>query len=235
MGHGDPRGVGGWSADPLLLLSPLLLILAVGSLLFRFLPLVLGIIARVVAMGAGPARRWDSGNSRAARRVIRSTALLVVMAASVGTFAATYSATTDRSQEERARFAAGSDSGRPASASSIGRRRQVEALDSVPGVEASAAALRASMPLGPTPALQDSVQVLGIDPSVTPSAALVPARLRGRRHRRPEPAAGSPASGAGIALPGEPCRSAFGPACRRRDNKRRCGCARWIGAASFAS
>src|SRR5204863_4625460 len=35
----DPHSVGGWSADPLLLLSPLLLMLAIGALMFRFLPI----------------------------------------------------------------------------------------------------------------------------------------------------------------------------------------------------
>jgi hypothetical protein len=203
----DPRSVGGWSADPLLLLSPLLLILAVGSLLFRYLPLVLGIIARVVAMSAGPGTTlglWQLTRSPARYTQL---ALLVVMAASVGTFAATYSATTDRSQEERALFTAGTDL-RTTGLGELDRAPPAEvrdALDSVPGVEASAAALRASLPLGPTPALQDSVQVLGIDPSVAPSLLwfrpdFADEGIEGLSRRL----LGSPASGAGIALPGEP-------------------------------
>ena len=52
----DANSVGGWSADPLLLLSPLLLILAIGAMMFRFLPLVLG---------TGLARRGEDGGTRA--------------------------------------------------------------------------------------------------------------------------------------------------------------------------
>ena len=55
----DPRSVGGFSADPLLLLSPLLLILAVGVLVFRFLPALLGLIGRFVNPDRRPWRRVE--------------------------------------------------------------------------------------------------------------------------------------------------------------------------------
>jgi hypothetical protein len=78
-------------------------------------------------------------------------------------------------------------------------------LNSIPGVEASAAALRTSLPLGPTPALQDTVQVLGIDPAAAPSLLwfrpdFADDDIEGLSRRL----LGSPAGGAGLALPGEP-------------------------------
>ena len=203
----DPRSVGGWSADPLLLLSPLLLILAVGAMLFRFLPLLLRLLSGLVAMTAGPGMTlglWQLTRSPARYTQL---ALLVVMAAAVGTFAATYSATTSRSQEERALFQAGAD----LRTTGLGRLDRLtpaevrETLNAIPGVEGGAAALRASLPLGPTPALQDSVQVLGIDPASAPSllwfrSDFADEDIDGLSRRL----MGSPAGGAGIALPLEP-------------------------------
>ena len=200
----DPRGVGGWSADPLLLLSPLLLILAVGSLLFRFL-LMLGIIARVVAIGAGQGP--PSGTLASARPgALYATGAVGRDGGSVGTFAATYSATTDRSQEERARFAAGSDAGRPASASSIGRRRprsrgarqrprrrgqrRRPARLVASGPDAGAAGQRAGAGHRPVEA---RLRLLWFRPDFADEG------IEGLSRRR-----WVPASGAGIALPGEP-------------------------------
>jgi ABC-type antimicrobial peptide transport system permease subunit len=203
----DPRSVGGWSADPLLLLSPLFLILAVGALLFRFLPLILGIITRLLATTAGPGMAlglWQLTRSPARYTQL---ALLVVMAAAVGTFAATYSATTERSQTERALFQAGADVrttglGRLGLDSAASIR---EDLNAVPGVEESAAAYRGSLSLGPLPLAQDFVEVLGVDPTVAADLLwfrpdFAPGDL-GTAVRR---LSGSPAGGAGLLLQGEP-------------------------------
>ena len=105
----DARSVGGWSADPLLLASPLLLIVAVGVLMFRFLPPLLSVISRIVSVTAGAGLTlgfWQLTRSPARYTQL---ALLVVMAAAVGTFAATYGETTDRSQEQQALYAVGAD------------------------------------------------------------------------------------------------------------------------------
>src|SRR5690606_32963508 len=133
----DPRSVGGWSADPLLLLSPLLLIAAVGALMFRFLPLLLGLLSRLLSRTSGP------GTTLGLWQVTRSPgrysqlALLVVMAAAVGTFAATYGRTTDVSQEERMLYAVGSDV-RLTGLGSLGRefsQEVVTQLESVEGID----------------------------------------------------------------------------------------------------
>ena len=163
----DPRGVGGWSADPLLLLSPLLLILAVGVLVFRFLPLLLGLIGRLVNLTAGPGvalSLWEL--TRRPARYSQLT-LLVVMAAAVGTFAATYGETTDRSQEQRARFGAGVDiRAQGAGDLRYASRDEVKAtLAAIPGVTDAATATRVELPMGPLRGFGPRIEVLGVDPA----------------------------------------------------------------------
>jgi hypothetical protein len=113
----DPRSVGGWSADPLLLASPILLILAVGALMFRFLPLILSVVSRVMSLTSGPGVTLGLWQLTRSPSRYSQLALLVIMAASVGTFAATYGETTDRSQDDRALYEAGVD----AHSASLGR------------------------------------------------------------------------------------------------------------------
>src|SRR6185436_10961052 len=117
---------------------------ATGAMMFRFLPLILRIVGRVVATTSGPGMTlglWQLTRSPARYTQL---ALLVVMAAAVGTFAATYGETTDRSQEQRALFQSGAD----VRLTSLGRlnieppgsiQGQIAA---VPGVEAVATANR---------------------------------------------------------------------------------------------
>jgi putative ABC transport system permease protein len=203
----DPESVGGWSADPLLLLSPLLLILAVGALLFRFLPLLLGLTARIAAATAGPGVMlglWQLTRSPARYTQL---ALLVVMAAAVGTFAATYGETTDRSQEDRALYSAGSDMrligiGRLASGFS---EEAADKLREVPGVESAMTATRTLMSIGPLPNFGAQVDILGLQPEAAGDIAwwrddfaaqdldALLARIQG-----------SPIKDHGIELPGEP-------------------------------
>ncbi len=203
----DPESVGGWSADPLLLMSPLLLILAIGALLFRFLPLVLGLITRVVATTAGPGVTlglWQLTRSPARYTQL---VLLVVMAAAVGTFAATYGETTDRSQEDRALYAAGSDM----RLTGIGRlstgfsEEASDKLRAVPGVESAMTATRAVMSIGPLPNFGAQVDILGVEPAAAGdivwwredfAAQDLDAMLRRIQ--------GSPIKDHGLALPGEP-------------------------------
>jgi putative ABC transport system permease protein len=166
----DPRSVGGWSADPLLLLSPLLLIAAVGALMFRFLPTILGLVSRLMARTSGPGVTlglWQLTRSPARYTQL---ALLVVMAAAVGTFAATYGRTTDVSQEERALYAVGSDV-RLTGLGNLGREfsdEVVSQLESVEGIDAAATAFRGGYTLGPLPNFGPSLNVLGVDPIAAP-------------------------------------------------------------------
>ncbi len=203
----DPRSVGGWSADPLLLLSPLVLIAAIGALMFRVLPLVLGLISRLMSLTSGPGVTLGLWQLTRSPSRYTQLALLVVMAGAVGTFAATYGETTDRSQEDRALFEAGVDL-RITSLARLQGSTPTEiatALESVDGVEEAAAAYRGSLTLGPLPGFGTAVPVLGIDPRK--AADLV--WFREDFASEDETALlrriiGSPTGGTGLPLPGEP-------------------------------
>jgi ABC-type antimicrobial peptide transport system permease subunit len=203
----DPRSVGGWSADPLLMLSPLILILAVGTLLFRFLPMLLAFVARLMKPTAG------AGTILALWQLTRSPgrytqlALLVIMAGAVGTFAATYGATTDRSQEERARYEVGMD----VRTSSTGNLRNMDSQQmrervlQIEGVEEAAVAFRGGFTLGPLPGFGSQIDVLGLDPAHAASVLwfrndFASESLDSLLRRL----VGSPSGGQGIVLPDQP-------------------------------
>ncbi len=105
----DPRSVGGWEADPLLLLSPLILTATAAALILRFYPPVVQLVSRAlrplpgatITLGLGRAGR----DSSSAVRLL----LLISMAVAVGTFAASYSPTIDRSLEDRILYETGVD------------------------------------------------------------------------------------------------------------------------------
>ena len=102
-----PAATGGVSADPLLLASPALIIAAAAAALARLYPFALRLVARAAPRVAGVA--VTMGLWQLARRPGPYTqlALLLMMAVAVGVFAASYTSTTERSYEDRARFAAG--------------------------------------------------------------------------------------------------------------------------------
>jgi hypothetical protein len=163
----DASSVGGWSADPLLLMSPLLLILAIGALMFRFLPMILGLISRIVSRTAGPGVTLGLWQLTRSPSRYTQLALLVVMAAAVGTFAATYGETTDRSQEDRALYAVGSDV-RLTGLGNLGidfSNEVVQKLESVDGIDEAVTAFRGGFNIGPLPNFGARVDVLGVDPA----------------------------------------------------------------------
>lgn len=202
----DDRSVGGWSADPLLLMSPLLLVLAIGALMFRFLPLVLSLVSRLTARTAGPGVTLGLWQLTRSPSRYTQLALLVVMAAAVGTFAATYGETTDRSQEERALYGVGADV-RLTGLGNLGTDfgRAAERLESVEGIEMAATAYRSGYTIGPLPNFGARVDVLGLDP-------MAAADLLWFREDFAEDdlqtillgISGSPLPEHGITLPGEP-------------------------------
>jgi hypothetical protein len=103
----DPEAVGGWSSDPLLLLSPLVLTIAVAVLVLRFYPPLVRSGVRILLAFRGTAvalglRRTGRSPGAYARLI-----LLLVMATAIGTFAASYGPTVDQSFDERERYAAG--------------------------------------------------------------------------------------------------------------------------------
>ncbi|MCH7512294.1 MAG: ABC transporter permease, partial [Chloroflexi bacterium] len=157
----DPDAVGGWSSDPLLLLSPFVFTLAVAALVLRFYPpllrwavaLLLTVGGTSVALGLRRAARAPAAYAR--------LLLLLMMAIAVGTFAASYGATVERSQTDRIRYATGTDIRAP-----IQDLEQLSALDrvvelrAVDGVDDAALAFRGSLT---TPSVA-SLQLLALDP-----------------------------------------------------------------------
>ena len=81
----------------------------IGALMFRFLPPVLAVVIAAAARTSGPGVTLGLWQLTRSPGRYTQLALLVVMAAAVGTFAATYGKTTDVSQEERALYAVGLD------------------------------------------------------------------------------------------------------------------------------
>jgi len=103
----DPDSVGGWSADPLLLLSPLVFTLAVAAMLLRFYPPLLRLGVRLLMLVQGTAVALGLRRAGRAPSAYARLMLLVVMAVSVGTFAASYGPTVDRSFTERTQYEGG--------------------------------------------------------------------------------------------------------------------------------
>ncbi len=101
--------VGGLEADPLLLLAPALLFVALGSLLLRLFPGLMRLLARFFA------RRDGLSRALAAWQVSREPvhygriALLLTLAIGIGWFATSFRATVSRSQSDQARYAVGTD------------------------------------------------------------------------------------------------------------------------------
>ena len=105
----DPQSVGGWQADPLLLLSPLVMTAAAAVLVLRLYSPLLRLIAwllrplrgTAVTLGIGRAGRDPAASAR--------LLLLVSTAVAVGAFAASYAPTVDQSFADRARYGHGVD------------------------------------------------------------------------------------------------------------------------------
>ena len=89
--------------------------------------------------------------------------------AAVGTFAATYGETTDRSQNERALYAVGTDV-RLTSLGDLGRfgTHITEQLEDLEGVEKAGTAYRTAYNTGPLATFGARVEVLGLEPEKAP-------------------------------------------------------------------
>ena len=105
----DPRSVAGWSADPLLLLSPLVLTVAVATLVLRLYPPLLRWTAALLLAGGGTAVALGLRRAARAPATYARLTLLLLMAISVGTFAASFGPTVDRSRADRVRYDTGVD------------------------------------------------------------------------------------------------------------------------------
>lgn len=100
---------GGLGMDPLLLITPLLLLLAVAIVFLRLFPILINLATRLSRyIGNAPlvlGLWYMARNPVHYGRLI----LLLVMAASVGMFSATFLGTLDRSYEERTLYSTGGD------------------------------------------------------------------------------------------------------------------------------
>ena len=100
---GDPH------ADPFLLATPAVAMLTVGIVFLRLFPLALRLVAWLVARGAGVAllvgTRALARNPTHYSRLI----LMLMLATGVGMFGATFSATLDRSYDDRTHYSVGAD------------------------------------------------------------------------------------------------------------------------------
>lgn len=203
----DPRSVGGWSADPLLLASPILLILAIGALMFRLLPVALNLVSRIMSVTAGPGVTLGLWQLTRSPSRYSQLALLVIMAASVGTFAATYGQTTDRSQDDRALYEAGVD----ARTTALGRLNVSSAdeirraLSEIPELGATAAAFRSSLGGAILGGGTSGVPVLAVDTETAPELLYFREDFAGTDlPTLLTDIQGSPAGGGGLALPNDP-------------------------------
>ncbi|MGD9890282.1 MAG: FtsX-like permease family protein, partial [Dehalococcoidia bacterium] len=164
----QPSATGGVASDPLLLISPALIIVAAALLILRFYPIVLNIAARLLSATAGVT--VAVGLWQVVRRPGQYTrlALLLMMAVAIGTFAASYASTAERSFRDRAAYEVGVDlraSGTGDLAFSGTTGELEEELGTFPGVTRASAVLRTNGRLATPGGSSRDVQILGVDPS----------------------------------------------------------------------
>ncbi|HKF86414.1 MAG TPA: FtsX-like permease family protein, partial [Candidatus Limnocylindrales bacterium] len=152
---------GALGVDPLLVAAPAIGLLAGAVLAVRIVPRVAELAERLLARG----RRLVPAlaGRQVARRPMRYTraALLLILAAALGTFASAHAATWTRSQGDQASYAAGADVRvTPDPQGAVPTWGLGEALRATPGVTAATPVEKASIELGTT--LRDGV-LLGID------------------------------------------------------------------------
>jgi hypothetical protein len=166
----DARGVLG--IDPLLVAAPAMGLVAGALLATRIVPRLAEIAERVLVRARGLVP--PLGARQVARRPLRYTrsALLLMLAAALGTLAAAHAATWSRSQEDRAAYQAAADV--RVIQSSYGRLPDWAigpAYRAVSGVTAAMPVTRRSFDLGRT--INDGVFV-GLDSTKTASVATLP-------------------------------------------------------------
>jgi len=155
---------GGLNMDPLLLITPMLVIIAAAILFLRLFPLIINLAARLARYVTNASivlsLRYMARNPIHYGRLI----LLLMMAASVGMFSASFLGTLERSYDERAMYSVGSD----VRLQNIYEWRAakdalVERYSSIPGVEDISVAYRGGGVVG-TLFSQVNFNMLAIDP-----------------------------------------------------------------------
>ena len=169
--------------DPLLVAAPAIGLLGGAVLAIRIVPRLAELAERVLARGRGlvPAL----GGRQLARRPLRYTraALLLILAAALGTFASAHAATWTRSQADQAAYATGADVRmEPGTRSAVPGWALGEVLRALPGVTTATPVVDASVTLGS--ALRDGTLLAGID---GPALADVVRCAPGPTRTRPSP------------------------------------------------
>ena len=160
-----PSATGGVSSDPLLLASPALIIAAAAAVLARLYPIALRVVAGAAGRVAGVAVAMGLWQLVRRPGPYTQLALLLMMAVAVGMFAASYASTTERSYEDRARFAAGVELRATAGDATFlpsDPTRMEDALADVDGVEAAAAVMRLDGAVATPNSAGPAVAVLGV-------------------------------------------------------------------------
>jgi ABC-type lipoprotein release transport system permease subunit len=155
---------GGLDIDPLLMITPMLLIIAVAIIFLRLFPVILSLAAKVGRyITSAP---WVLSLWYMARNPIHygRLILLLMMASSVGMFASSFLGTLDQSYIDRTMYSTGSDIRlEQLYATHTGKDALIERYSSIQGVEGTSAALRKDGMVG-TLSTQVNFTMLAIDP-----------------------------------------------------------------------
>jgi len=154
---------GALGVDPLLVAAPAIGLLGGAVLAIRIIPRLAELAERLLARGRGLVGAL--GGRQLARRPLRYTraALLLILAAALGTFASAHAATWTHSQADQATYTAASDIRvTPGQAGEIPAWTLGPAIRAISGVRVATPVVRASVNLGV--AMRDA-PTLGIDPA----------------------------------------------------------------------
>ncbi|SVD02148.1 uncharacterized protein METZ01_LOCUS355002, partial [marine metagenome] len=165
-----PSATGAMSTDPLLLASPAIVIVAVAAVVARFYPLVVRVLMGIVSKVSSESVYMGM------RQFVRSPgpyvqlALLLMMAVAVGTFAASYSSTAEKSYKDRAKFESGVEI-RALTNTTYGAESSAELLEErvneIGGVKHSVAAMRRSTKISSVSGVGGEVNLLAINPETS--------------------------------------------------------------------
>ena len=150
-----------------MLASPALLIGAAAALILRFYPLLLRLVSRLTQRTSGPVVSLGLWQVVRAPAQYTQLTLLLMMAVAVGTFAASYTATVDRSYRDRAGYESGTDlraSGSLQGAMPGDPPERDKALAEIPGVNLASSAYRSTASLATAGLAGQAFQILAVDP-----------------------------------------------------------------------
>ena len=161
----ERNSVGGLSADPLLLSTPILFALAATLVILRILPWAYRAVAWVTydrfPLSIAATLRYVSRTVGPAARLT----ILLMLGAALGTFAASYADTVDRSLTERIQYDAGVEHRVQLADSSYSSPAGVERrLSGVEGVERLSATHRSGVAAGRSVGTASAVNLLALEP-----------------------------------------------------------------------